>query len=109
MIKRVAFFSLPEGASSEEFWKYWKEVHAADIKRLAGPKLRKYVINRVIGTSDGDVKFWGMAELWYDSTEEEHRKMFSTLEGKETFSDFWNRVKVGGIAYMEELEINLKN
>ena len=107
MIKRVVIFSLPEETSKEEFWKYWKEVHAADIKRLWGPKLRKYVISRVVGTPGGDMKFWGMAELWYESTEEDHKKMVSTPEGKRIFSDFWNRIKAGGIANMEELEINL--
>ena len=107
MVKRVVIFSLPDGASGEEFWKYWKEVHAGDMKRVAGPKLKKYVISRVVGKPDGDLKFWGLAELWYDTTEEEHKKMVSTPEGKKTFSDFWSRIGTGGIDYMEELEIEV--
>lgn len=104
MIKRVSVCSLPEGTNIDEFWKYWREVHVPDFKKVPG--LRKYIINRVVSKLAGEEKFWGLAETWWDS-EEDMRHAFASPEGKYAFEDFWPRVTGGFSAIMEEKEITL--
>ena len=74
MVKRVAIFQLAEGKDPDEAWKYWKETHAAQVKTLPG--VRKYIIHRVKKVVKGDLNFWGMVELWFD-TEEDYDKAFA--------------------------------
>ncbi|MBO05995.1 MAG: hypothetical protein CMI58_03020 [Parcubacteria group bacterium] len=76
MVKKIGMFQLAKGKDSDEVWKYWIETHAAQVKTLPG--LRKYTINRVKSVTKGDVHFWGVAELWFD-TEEDYDKAFSHL------------------------------
>ena len=68
MVKRVGMFSLGEGKDSDEVWKYWTEVHAPNFSKLPG--LRKYAINRITEVVKGEVRYWGMAELWFDTEED---------------------------------------
>ena len=67
MIKRVSIFSLPKEASGDEFWEYWKTVHARDVLKMAQGKIRKYVINRVATEHEKEVQFWGLIETWWDT------------------------------------------
>lgn len=104
MVKRVSIFSLPEETSGDEFWKYWRDVHAPAVKELAGSKIKKYVINRVITEHEKEIKFWGLIETWWDSPEDYH-SLFVSPEGKEFYKEFWDRIEMGGSVFMEELEI----
>jgi len=99
MIKRVAVFSLPETADPDEFWKYGVETHTAEVKELPG--LRKYVINRVTKVVKGEPKFWGLAELWFDS-EEAHHQAFTSSAGDSTREDFASRIAEHFHAWVEE-------
>ena len=74
MIKLMAMFKLREGIDPDAHWKFWEEVHAPPH---SGPGLVKYCINRVIQVVDGEPKYWGIAELWYES-EEAQRKLRET-------------------------------
>ena len=76
MVKKMGMFQLAEGKDSDEVWKYWIETHAAQVKSLPG--IRKYVLNRVSKVVKGEVKFWGIVELWFD-TEEDYDKAFTHL------------------------------
>lgn len=110
MIKRVSIYSLPEGTDPNEFWKYHTEVHASDIKRAGGPRLKKYVINRVTKVVSGKPKFWGMVETWWESEKayEEATKDINALrtpEGKTIWDDFWSRTTEGFSSVVEEKEI----
>jgi uncharacterized protein (TIGR02118 family) len=104
MIKMVSIFSLPDGTNADEFWKYWREAHVPDIKKLPG--LRKYIIHRVTCKLAGGEKFWGLVETWWDS-EEDMRHAFATPEGKYAADDFWPRVTGRFSAIVEEKEITL--
>ncbi len=69
MFKTMSFYSLPEGADGVKIWKYHTEVHALDVKKVAGPLLKKYVIRRVIKAIRGEPTFWGIIEIWWESAE----------------------------------------
>ena len=103
MIKRVVMFSLPEGTDPDQFWKYWQEVHVADVLKLPG--LRRYVINRVANVVTGEARFWGFAETWWDS-EEAMYQAFDSPPGKACIKDFFSRV-VGLFATIVEEKVNL--
>jgi len=104
MIKRVSIIRLPQKINADAFWKYWREVHASDVKKLPG--LRKYVISRAISDPEGDLGFWGMVETWWDCEEDFH-KAFSTPEGIYAANDFWPRVASRGSVAMEEYEVDI--
>ena len=101
MVKRVMVFSLPEGTDPDEFWKYWEETHAAEVKDR--PSIRKYVINRVVKMGPGDVGFWGLVEIWCDSEEAFHQAFGTdTPEKKRTREDFSSRITNRRAAWIEE-------
>lgn len=107
MIKRIAVYSLPEGTDPDEFWKYHKEVHAPDIKKAYGPRLKRYVLHRITKVIDGKPSFYGFVELWCDSEEdfEEGFKAHSALktpEGKAPHQDFLSRVTNFFMVHVDE-------
>ena len=66
MIKLVYCISKKPGLSDEEFFRYWKEVHAPIGSRIPG--VRKFVQSRRLALP-GDAHahdFDGMVELWFD-------------------------------------------
>ena len=83
MVKVVSTFSLAEGQDPDKVWKYWIETHTPKVKKVPG--LRKYVISRITKVTSGpngtgqEPKYWGMAELWFDS-EEVHNQSFGSLQ-----------------------------
>ncbi len=110
MIKVVAMYSLPEGTDPEEFWRYHSEIHASDMKRAYGPKLKKYVINRVTKSLIGEPKFFGMMETWFESEEDlveadRAARALKTAEGKTFVDDFASRVTQRFRAVVEEKEM----
>ena len=112
MIKRAAIYSLPEGTDHDEFWKYHTEVHPADFKKAAGPRLKKYVINRVTEVISGKPKIWALVELWFDSKEDmdEAFRNAQTLKipgGKTIAEDFWSRITDAFDTILEEKEIEI--
>jgi len=52
VVKRLMVCSLAEGTDSDEFWKYWVQVHAAALKNEAG--IKKYVLSRVTEVVKGE-------------------------------------------------------
>ena len=112
MIKVVAMYSLPDGTDPDEMWKYHTEVHASDIKRVYGPRLKKYVINRVSKVLAGEPRFFALMETWFESEEalaeaDENYKTLRTYEGKTIAEDFNSRVTQRFRAVVEEKEITL--
>ena len=88
---------------SDEFWKHWQEVHAAQYKKM--PYLQKYVVNSVIESTKGDSIFWGLVETWWNS-KEEPAKMEQSPEAK-AFNDPYFREHIEGAfgAWLEEKQI----
>ncbi|MBI4296623.1 MAG: EthD family reductase [Chloroflexi bacterium] len=112
MIKVIAMYSLPEGTDPEKFWKYHTEVHASDIKRAYGTKVKKYVINRVTKVLMGEPKFFGLMETWFENEEalaeaDKAARTLTTPEGKSVVDDFASRVTQRFRALVEEKEITL--
>ncbi len=106
MIKRVSFYSLPEGVDPDEFWKYHTEVHSSEYKKAVAPRLKKYVINRVTEVVRGEPKFWGFVEQWWEN-EEDRNAAINTPEVKRINEDFRSRVTGGFLVGVEEKEITL--
>lgn len=110
MIKKITVYSLPDGTDPDEFWKYHTEVHAADIKKVAGLRLRKYVINRVTKVGAGQPNLWGLVETWWESEEAMNEVLgeidsIRTPDGKTIWDDFWARVTDAFTAEVEEREV----
>ncbi len=67
MVKAILGYDIMPGVSVNEYEKWLREVHLADLKRIPG--LRKVVLNTVKGIVQGHMTFYRIAELHYDSME----------------------------------------
>ena len=107
MLKRLVIYSLPEGTDPEEFWKYHAEVHSADVKKHAGPGLKKYVINRVTKVLAGDEKIFGIVELYFENEKamNESIKNLDTAKAKSINEEFWSQAIRNFTAIVEEKQI----
>jgi len=74
--KLIGILKRPEGVTIEAFHQWWLQEHATLVKRFPG--LKKYAVNL---TTNGDQRFDGVAEVWFDSKEDLER-VFSTPEGQ---------------------------
>jgi uncharacterized protein (TIGR02118 family) len=81
MIKLVFTLRRREGLTREEFQRYWRDQHAALVKRHAGTlHIRRYVqthareteVDGLLASSRGSEPgiYDGVAELWWDSLED---------------------------------------
>jgi uncharacterized protein (TIGR02118 family) len=112
LIKTVGIFSLPPGTDPDAFWKYHTEVHAADVKKAAGPGLKKYTISRVTQVKGGDLRFFGMVEMWWENKEEmdgywARQAKVKNAAGLTPLEDFRPRVIGSSNFIVEEKEIAL--
>ena len=88
MVKKMLVFSLKKDTDPDKFWKFWIEKHSAAFKKVPG--LKKYVLNRAIRVEKGKERFYGIAEIWFD-TEADYDKAMKfreTQPDKGNFSDF---------------------
>ena len=72
MVKMMALLYKRPDISEEEFYRYWKEIHAPLVAKLP-LKVARYVQNRVVKMPGIDPDLLGIAEIWYggaDSFEE---------------------------------------
>ena len=94
MIKRVGCYSLKEGTDKEAFWKYHTQEHAAHIKELGGPGLKKYVINRVLKTAYGEQPFFTLTEQVFENEELQSKYVeamkTTKLPSGKTAMDIWD-------------------
>lgn len=108
VIKRVTVCWLPEGADPDKFWKFHKEVHAAHVIEVVGPKLKKYVINRMVRPINGKPTFFDMIETWWDNEEDMHQGFDVALRntklpsGKTIAEDFWSQTAGGFSMIVDE-------
>lgn len=72
MIHKHIFVHAKPGMSEQEFFAYWKEVHAERYGRKI-PQAKGYLINTRVpfGPDQGDPPFHGVAEVWIESAEDE--------------------------------------
>lgn len=82
MTKLIALYKKP--ANTEEFDKHYDTVHTPLVRRYPG--LRKLEVTRITGAPIGEPKFYLMAEMYFDSTEEMGKALVSP-EGKAVARD----------------------
>jgi len=112
----MSIYSLPEGTDPDEFWEYHTEDHAVDFVKVAGLRLKKYVINRVIDTHpvspmlSEETKFFDIVETWWENEEVMNQvykeiATVKTASGKTIQDDFLSRVSWGVSLKVEELVV----
>lgn len=107
MYKMVTCYIPAEGTTIDELWSYHQEVHVPNFIKVAGPRLKKYVIHRVTQVLQGEPLFLGYVETWWDSEEEKDQvvKDFLSLRasGREAaWDDFDKRITGVFQAVVEE-------
>jgi uncharacterized protein (TIGR02118 family) len=87
MQKVVFVLQMRKDVSREEALRYWRDVHGPIAAKTPG--LRKYVQDHATAAPEGDLRFGGIAELWFDSREEFQSAMASR-EWRATIADVPN-------------------
>lgn len=79
MIKRITLIYRRDGMSEQEFREHWLKVHGP--LAAATPGLRRYVQHHVIESRSRSnvLRPDGIAELWFDSEQDERRFLDSEL------------------------------
>jgi uncharacterized protein (TIGR02118 family) len=106
MIKRITLIYRREGMSVEAFRQHWQEVHGP--LAAATPGLRRYVQHHVTGTRSRHTVLQpdGIAELWFDSPEDE-RRFFDSELGRQQHEDGRNFVGFSTTFVVEDHEFDL--
>jgi uncharacterized protein (TIGR02118 family) len=68
LIKSIAVAHRKSGMTSEEFSRYWKDVHAPLTARVI-PGMRKYVQNHLIRLTGRENDIDGIVEMWWDDVD----------------------------------------
>jgi uncharacterized protein (TIGR02118 family) len=69
MIHSHYFISNKAGMPLEEFFTYWRKRHVRAVSDPV-PQIRRYLQSHRTSELDGDSKFQGCAESWYDSVDD---------------------------------------
>lgn len=91
LFKFSFFLTKRDGMTTEEFQRWWRDVHAPIVKRLPG--LKKYILNMVVQSQDKPAPWDGIAELWYERPED-HQAALQTSVGTEVKNDLPNFLNV---------------
>ncbi len=67
MQKLLFVLQFREDMSRKEALRYWRDVHGPIAGKLPG--LKKYVQDHATSAPEGDLRFGGIAELWFESRE----------------------------------------
>lgn len=86
MVRRFVILRKKPEMTRQEFWDYWENIHGQLIAKIPG--LIKYVQYHVTSelTDPLDDPIDGIAELWFESVEEQVRA-YSTEEYKAVVND----------------------
>lgn len=104
MIKRITVYRLKEGVDPDEFWRYELEHQTQIWKKMPG--LKKLVVSRAISEPEGDIKFWGVAESWWDD-DNAFRQANSTPECQASNKEWLRQSEAIGSIMAEETEIEI--
>jgi hypothetical protein len=113
MYKTISVYDLPPGTNREAFWEYHTRVHAQDVKQASRGLLKKFVINRIIDVVNGELKAFGLIEMWWENKEaageyKDRAREFKTASGKSPPDDFFSRGVISRFRlHVEEVEITL--
>jgi uncharacterized protein (TIGR02118 family) len=75
MVKAIYLIRRKSGMSTEDFHRYWREVHGAIAARIPG--LRRYVQCHAIAPNRDGTEFDGAAEAWFDDMDAVRRAVAS--------------------------------
>jgi uncharacterized protein (TIGR02118 family) len=87
MVKLAYVLQLRKDMDRKEAMRYWREVHGPIAARTPG--LRRYVQNQASASTDGDLRFDGIAELWFD-TQADLDTALASPEWRATIADVPN-------------------
>ena len=94
MIKMIGTAYKRDDFTTEEFFRYWRDVHAPITAKAPG--IRGYVVSEVIGKYHGEQEgVDGFVELWWDDEEALKRAMDSPEEAA-AWEDVANYAKTTG-------------
>lgn len=97
MIKLIGTAYKRDDFSTEEFFRYWNEVHAPISAQVGG--IRGYVVSEVLRKVGGELEADAFVEQWYDS-EEDWEARQDTPECKAAWDDVGNYAKTTGTFWM---------
>jgi uncharacterized protein (TIGR02118 family) len=93
MVKLIGTAYKRDDFSTEEFYRYWREVHAPITGKAPG--IRGYVVSEVVRKLQGDLDADAFVELWWDDEEALDRAMASPEE-EAAWADVANYAKLTG-------------
>jgi uncharacterized protein (TIGR02118 family) len=93
MIKMIGTAYKRDDFTTEEFFRYWRDVHAPITAKAPG--IRGYVVSEVVRKFHGDLDVDGFVELWWDSEEALDEAMGSPEE-ETAWNDLPNYAKPTG-------------
>ena len=85
--KAIILLTRADGASHDDFARWWLQQHAPLAKQLPG--LRRGVFNLVENPADGDTD--GVSELWFDS-QSDFEAAYASEIGKSVVADSFANV-----------------
>ena len=93
MIKVIGTAYKRDDFTTEEFFRYWRDVHAPITAKAPG--VRGYVVSEVVRKFHGDLDVDGFVELWWDDEEALNEAMASPEEAA-AWQDVANYAKLTG-------------
>ena len=93
MIKVIGTAYKKDELTSEEFFSYWRDVHAPISAKAEG--MRGYVVSEVLSKLQGDLEADAFVEQWWD---DEHalERAFASPEIAAAWADVPNYAKMSG-------------
>ncbi len=93
MIKLIGTAYKRDDFSTEEFFRYWNEVHAPISAKAPG--LRGYVVSEVLSKIGGELEADAFVEQWYEDEDAWNRAQ-ETPEAAAAWDDVGNYAKTTG-------------
>jgi uncharacterized protein (TIGR02118 family) len=93
MFKVIGTAYKRDDLSTEEFFRYWRDVHAPISAQVEG--LRGYVVSEVVSKLQGDLEADAFVEQWY-SDEETYRRAEASPEMASAWDDVPKYAKMSG-------------
>jgi uncharacterized protein (TIGR02118 family) len=102
MIKVIGTAYKRDDFTTEEFFRYWRDVHAPISG--AAPGLRGYVVSEVIRKMQGELESEAFVEQWWDDEESMQRGLESDAI-KEAWEDVPRYAKTAGTFWVTKEHI----
>jgi len=104
VIKVIGTAYRRDDFSTEEFFRYWNEVHAPISAKAPG--IRGYVVSEVVEKLQGDLDADAFVEQWFDDLPALHRAA-SSPETAAAWADVSNYAKTSGTFWVVKEHIQI--